>query len=177
VTASPITEPHPIVPLGCQKPIQRRLGSWDFGELSRAVVAVAKLDEEARDAGVGTGVRLSLPDDPLPLNLPPTAKPAILALVGEQEVTTFSNMLVLVSQPQVSQEAQHPEGAGALGQVVVALNPVAVRFLGSQQLSHRRPGGNRRPRFVHLWIIDGSVEKIDQRPVTHRWILWLQQPG
>jgi hypothetical protein len=69
--------------------------------------------------------------------------------------------------------AQRPFGGVGLGRIYT---PVAVGVLASEQLFHQRQLRNRRPGFAHLWVVGGPLKNVRQHPVTHRWVLHIQQP-
>jgi len=167
--ASPVTQPHPVVPLGCQEPIHGLAHAW--------VTGVAELNEEAHGTGVSAGGILGFPNDPLARNPATTTERAVLALVCKHELTAPLDAFVLRSQPQVGQGTQHPEGARVLGQVVIPLDPVALSLLGRQQFHRRRAGGDRGLGCLHFRVVGRPVENVGQRPVTDGRVLPLQQPG
>ncbi len=83
----------------------------------------------------------------------------------------------------VRQDAEHikqaESGNGALRRIGLRLilAPVALRMLEGVDLLHQRLSGYGEAGCLYFRVAGRAVENVDQRPVAHRGILRLEQPG
>ena len=102
--------------------------------------------------------------------------PAFVLAVAQQRVAAGSGAFIRRDAQHMQQGQYRYSAPGGVGLAFI-LPPVAAGLLQVEKLLYQRLGANGSPRLEHFGVVHRPLQYIHQRPVSHRWILPLKQPG